>query len=625
MKLNEKKFVSFLIVLMPLTLVLIASFFISTFYLEKVTNYFNSAKERSIKEHIDSKKAKSEVWIKQLNLLFDYKYNRIEENIVSELNSSVEAAYKSAHFIYNKYKNKKSSKEIKERIVDALSQLQVNGYSTNFFISDFNGNAIVSSKSREEQKNLAAYVDADGRSIVLEEIQLVRKKGEGFLSSRYVNQDETQRIKVKNLHLFDWYIGSSLNVNAEYKKLKLTLLDMTKSIPLERTDFIALYSAQSELYLSPKMADISANKKPIITPENLLKESMWYTDNNYGYYYYAQYNEALSWYLIYGFEISSMSTQEIQKQQDLEEMLDNELNVIMKASIVIVLLVVILSLLLSRRVNSIFREYQEEVENRTAELENLNASLEYMVNDAVKAHRQKDKILIQQSKMAEMGDMLSMIAHQWRQPLNQMSYVLMNIDSAFEFKELDKKYLDAKIKEGNGVLEFMSETIDNFRNYFRPNKEKEFVLVSDVIQTTLGLMKSSLDVDGIEVEMQLTGSDLTHIYRNEFMQVILNLVKNAKDILKSKNIKNPKIVISAICRSDSLVVSVCDNAGGVDEKIIDKIFEPYFSTKDVKSGTGLGLYMSKMIIEEYMDGKLSVVNTKDSQGVNVGACFKIEI
>ena len=625
MRVNEKKLVSYLIVLMPLTLVLIASFFISTFYLEKVTNYFNSAKERAIKEHIDSKKAKSEIWIQQLNLLFNYKYKHIEENIAMELNSSVDGAYSSAHFIYDKYKSRRSSKEIKERILDALSQLHMNGESIELFITDFNGNAILSSKSKELQKDLAAYTDADGRSIILEEIQLVRKYGEGSLSSRYKDSDGMERIRVKNLGIFDWFIGSSLNVNKEYEKLKFTLFDMIKGIPLERTDFIALYDASKELYFSPDMVDILGEKSSIVIPKNLSKESKWHKDKQHEYYYYAQYNKALSWHLIYGFEISSMSKQELQKQRDLEEMLDSELSLIVKVSIVIVLLVVILSLLLSRRVNAIFQEYQKEVEKRTEELENLNASLKHLVFDEVKAHREKDKMLIQQSKMAEMGDMLSMIAHQWRQPLNQMSYVLMNIDSAYEFKELDKKYLDAKIKEGNSVLEFMSETIDNFRNYFRPNREKEFVLVSDVIQTTLGLMKSSLDVDGIEVEMQLRGSDLTHIYRNEFMQVILNLVKNAKDMLNSKKVQNPKIVINTICHSNSLVVSVCDNAGGVDENIMDRIFEPYFSTKDKKSGTGLGLYMSKMIIEEYMDGKLSITNTKNPQGVNIGACFKIEI
>ena len=165
----------------------------------------------------------------------------------------------------------------------------------------------------------------------------------------------------------------------------------------------------------------------------------------------------------------------------------------------------------------------------------------------------------------------------------------------------------------------MSDTIDDFRNYFRPDKEKEFALVSDIAQSSISLMKYTLEINSIEIELISEGRDLTHIYKNEFIQVILNIIKNAKDILIFNKIENPKILIRTSCYKDSLVVAISDNGGGVKEEIIDKIFEPYFSTKDYKYGTGLGLYMSKMIIEEHLHGRLSVYNTKD------GACFKIEI
>ena len=221
--------------------------------------------------------------------------------------------------------------------------------------------------------------------------------------------------------------------------------------------------------------------------------------------------------------------------------------------------------------------------------------------------------------MAEMGDMLSMIAHQWRQPLNQMSYVLMNVDSAYEAKELTQEYLDDKIKEANNILEFMSTTIDDFRNYFSPDKDKEFVLVSDVVEASAKFMQKSLEMDGVEIELKKEGRELTHIYKNEFIQVVLNLIKNAKDVLVQNKIQNPIISISSTAVDEKLIVEVKDNGGGVDEKIIDEIFKPYFTTKDKNSGTGLGLYMSKMIIEEHLGGNLSVEN-KDG-----GACFKIEI
>ena len=619
MKINEKKLIPYLIVVVPLALVLTASFFITTFYIEKVSAYFHKAKERSIKEHVESKKAKSEIWANQLNLLFDYKNNRVDEDIKKELQTRVDMAYESARFIYEKYNGKKSKRDIKHRIVDALNQMTYSARRDYIFIADFRGNNILSRSKILNQKNISGYTDVDNRAIILEEIQKVRKRGEGFLESNFYEGAGKEIILVKNLNIYDWYIGSSINVLQKKESLKSTLLGMVQSIPMDSADFMGLYDDRKAIFLSTKMREFLGDESLKVISENLSQKSTWYKDKLDGYYYYSKYYDPLDWYLVYGFEISKMSKIELKKQSELEEMLDNELEFIIKASASIVVFVVILSLLLSRKINQIFSQYQEEVQKRTDELEMLNESLEQRVFNELRAHRQKDKMLIQQSKMAEMGDMLSMIAHQWRQPLNQMSYLFMNIDSAYEYKELTKEYLDDKLKEGNTLLEFMSVTIDDFRNYFRPDKEKEFVLVSEVVSTSVTLMQKSLDVGGVEVELDAKGRDLTHIYKNEFIQVMLNLIKNAKDILVDKKIKDPKIIITSRCQSEKLVVEVCDNGGGVDEEIIDKVFEPYFSTKDKQSGTGLGLYMSKMIIEEHLDGKLSVYNS------NTGACFRIEI
>ena len=618
MKLNDKKLIPYLIVVIPLALVLTASFIITSFYLEKVNVYFHKTKERSIKEHVEAKKIKSEMWAKQLNLLFDYKYNRVQEDIQKELKVRVNMAYDSARFIYEKYKGKKSKKEIKERIIDALNQMVFNGKKDYIFITDFSGNSILWGNQRYG-KELTTYVDADGRSIVLEEIQKVRKDGEGFIESRFVEGGSKQVILVKNLKMYDWYIGSSVFEVQKIEELKHLLLGMVQSIPLDRADFMGLYDDKKAIFLSPKMRAVLGSDYLRVISKNLSKESAWTKDKLDGYYYYSKYYEPLDWYVVYGFEISNMSKQELQKQEDLEKMLDEELEFIIKASASIVIFVVILSLMLSRKINEIFKQYQDEVQVRTDELERLNESLEQRVKSELESHREKDKMLIQQSKMAEMGDMLSMIAHQWRQPLNQMSYLFMNIDSAYEYDELSRDYLDSKLKEGNNLLEFMSDTIDDFRNYFRPDKDKEFVLVSEVVHTSVTLMQKSLDVSGVKVELFADGRDLTHIYKNEFMQVILNLIKNAKDAVVQKGVDKPKITITSTCQKDKMIVKICDNGGGVDEKIIDKIFEPYFSTKDKQSGTGLGLYMSKMIIEEHLDGKLSVFNTRE------GACFQIEI
>ncbi|MCW8837707.1 MAG: HAMP domain-containing histidine kinase, partial [Thiovulaceae bacterium] len=201
--------------------------------------------------------------------------------------------------------------------------------------------------------------------------------------------------------------------------------------------------------------------------------------------------------------------------------------------------------------------------------------------------------------------------------LNQLSYIFMNIDSAYEYKELNKKYLDDKIKEGNHLLEFMSETIDDFRDYFKPDQKKELINIGDVVKRGLELMKKPLENAQIDIVHTNRCNNDIEIYVNEFVQVVLNLVKNAKDALFENNIQNPRIEIITECDENGTVIEVKDNAGGIDIKILDQIFEPYFTTKDAKQGTGLGLYMSKMIVEEHLGGTIIVQNIDD------GASFKI--
>jgi len=602
MRLNSKKLIPYLIVVVPLILVLSVSFFMTTFYLNKVTNYFDSAKSNAIKEYIDSKKQESELWSNQLVLLFEYTNNRLQPAVKKELKAEVDLAYRVAHRIYTKHKKRKSKKEIKQRIKDALNDLVYSDKNALIFIKDFNDNTILNASVPSK--------DASFRTLGLEEIQKVRRYSQGYLESEMLHSKDKKIIFVKNLHIYDWYIGTSVVLSSKQKELEDKLLNMIKSIPIDKSEFMGVYKEQTKLFLSKELE---------IDTSSFTDKTSWHKYELENHYYFSEYYKAFDWHIVYGFDINSMSKKEQIKQKELKEMLSYEFDFIIKVSAFIVVLTMLLSLLLSLKVNKIFKKYQEEVESRTEELEELNNSLEAKINAALKEQREKDKMLIQQSKMAEMGDMLSMIAHQWRQPLNQMSYVFMNIESAHEYDELTTEYLEIKVKEGNELLEFMSVTIDDFRNFFRPDKGKEEVEIEELVQTVLSLIKKSLDVDGIEIELRLEETPKVEIYKNEFIQVMLNLIKNAKDALVERSIQNPKIVISTTLLENSVVLRVSDNGGGVSQEIQEKIYDPYFSTKDQKSGTGLGLYMSKMIVEEHLGGKLSVTNVDD------GASFSVEI
>ncbi len=225
----------------------------------------------------------------------------------------------------------------------------------------------------------------------------------------------------------------------------------------------------------------------------------------------------------------------------------------------------------------------------------------------------QEKHIVQQSRLAQMGEMLSMIAHQWRQPLSAISAVSANITLKAHLGKLDTTIAIESAEKISQYSQHLSSTINDFRDFFKPNKEKNEITYTKIIQDVLNIIETSIVNQNIKLVKILNSKDTFHTYPNEIKQVILNILKNAEDILIEKEIKNPTIIIKT---SDN-ILTISDNGGGIPADIIDNIFDPYFSTKLEKNGTGLGLYMSKIIIEEHCAGKLSVNNTKDGVKFNI--------
>ncbi|MBF0317631.1 MAG: PAS domain S-box protein [Nitrospirae bacterium] len=263
------------------------------------------------------------------------------------------------------------------------------------------------------------------------------------------------------------------------------------------------------------------------------------------------------------------------------------------------------------------------IQRDISELKALQKSLEKKVEDGIRENLRQQQMLVQQSKMAAMGEMIGAIAHQWRQPLNGLGLMIQDVIDAYEYGELNKVYLDNFTSDAVKQINFMAQTIDDFRNFFKPSKEKaEFSIVGaikqvmDIVQTLFYTHNISVGIKG-EEEITITG------YRNEFMQVILNIINNARDaILEVREHKGTHDgLISIDIRRDNAVVSIeiKDNGGGIPDDVKDRLFEPYFTTKGEGHGTGIGLYLSRVIIEENMGGRLCVDNDAD------GAVFTIEV
>tara|TARA_R110002033_G_scaffold63018_1_gene113893 strand:- start:27562 stop:29049 length:1488 start_codon:yes stop_codon:yes gene_type:complete len=273
---------------------------------------------------------------------------------------------------------------------------------------------------------------------------------------------------------------------------------------------------------------------------------------------------------------------------------------------------------MKRRDEQKISKLNESLETKVNELDDFNKTLHKKVQEEVKKQREKENLLIQQSKMAALGEMIGNIAHQWRQPISAVSAIMMNIKWTAIAEGMNKKFIDDRMKEANEQLGYMSQTIDDFRNFFKPNKEKELFDLDLEVRKTYKILKDTLQNNNINFQIFSNKEIIVFGYPSEFSQVVLNIISNAKDVLIERNTDKPKIEVHILKDEENIYCKITDNAGGIEEKIINKIFEPYFTTKESR-GTGIGLYISKEIIQKHMNGLLIVKNNE------VGAEFTISI
>jgi len=249
----------------------------------------------------------------------------------------------------------------------------------------------------------------------------------------------------------------------------------------------------------------------------------------------------------------------------------------------------------------------------------LNDSLHSKVENAVEEVREKDKLMVQQARLAQMGEMIAMIAHQWRQPLSSISAISTNLQLSLALdEEVTKETLEQELKSIDNRVTLLSNTIDDFRNFYNTNNEKSTFDLSKTITQAIEVLSPAISNAHVTLTFEDSLESSIKSLENEIIQVLMNIIKNAIDILKERE-QERNIIVTAYQDSEQTYIVVQDNAGGVSEEIINHIFDPYFSTKKEKHGMGLGLYMSKLIIQEHCDGTLDVHNSDE------GAVFTITL
>ncbi len=255
----------------------------------------------------------------------------------------------------------------------------------------------------------------------------------------------------------------------------------------------------------------------------------------------------------------------------------------------------------------------------TKTIQQLNNDLALKVEEELEKNRQKDLLLFEQAKLAAMGEMIGNIAHQWRQPLNIISLLFQKIYFMYKNNSLDSKNMDDTLKQAMDTIGHMSETIDDFRGHFEPNKEKIHYDLSSVLDNTVTLLEPSFNLESISVEMSMQDGIRLYGFVDDLKQVLLNILNNARDAIVSNKITDGKIILKTKLISDEqeVFIQINDNGGGISEQNINKIFEPYFTTKHKSQGTGIGLYMSRRIIEERLNGNITASSVEQNTSFSI--------
>lgn len=259
------------------------------------------------------------------------------------------------------------------------------------------------------------------------------------------------------------------------------------------------------------------------------------------------------------------------------------------------------------------QEYKEEIEQ-------LNVTLQKRIKEEVAKSREKDQLMFQQSRLIAMGEMMSLIAHQWRQPISTISMEANNLLADIELGTMNDKGVSIVAHSLIEQTEYLSTTIDDFKNFFLPKQEKTLSTVSKVLEDTFKVIGKSLDYHNIKIAKDYQSEKEVSIFTKELLHVFINILKNAKDALLELNADVEKYIkVKTYEDKQSIKIELCDNGGGIPEEIMQRIFEPYFTTKTDKNGTGLGLYMSQTILMKHFNGDLEVHNSPE------GACFTVTI
>ncbi len=614
---NEKTLLLLIRYALPL-LILFLSIFITTFlYFQNKTEFKQS--EQSIEEKFirDKKQTIKE----QIDNIYKYIISE-QDSTVTNLKESLIKRVHEAHTIsinlYTQFKDTHSKEEITLMIRAALKDIRFNNQRGYFFVYDKKATNIIHPLIPElEGKNLINYQDSKGRFLLKEGLALLKDKDElyqeWYWKKSKNNAKEFKKIGfIKNIYELDWFIGTGEYIEDFSKDVQKKVIAQIEKFRFGKNGYFIITDKNNNYlnHINKKLIGKNAfNELKIMNDIESINKIQTVIDKNKGYVVYLDFfkpnSKTISSKIIYLKSIPKwdwvISTgfykDDVQQLiNDEKSRLTSKYNESLKNVFIIASMATVILLLISFYISSIIqRKFKSYNDN---------------INQHIKKNDKQHELLAQKTKLAAMGEMLENIAHQWRQPLSVITTASTGIKIHKEMETLTDKLFNE---------------IEDFKDFFQPDKEKTQFNIDTSIKKTLSLLTSQFKVEEITVIQNIETITIKG-YERELLQVFLNIFSNAKDALLLSH-KKRFIFIEVHKEKKNAIIKIKDTAGGIQEDIIKRIFEPYFTTKHKSQGTGIGLYMSQEIIGRHMNGKISVENVsyKYNDEGYTGACFTISL
>jgi len=619
----------------PIILVIVLSFIFTNIFITQKKELLLQDKINLEEKYILENKKRVEFLTNKIYAIIEEEKNSSESALRLMIKNKVYEAHRVATNIYNLEKNN-SKEHILNSVKAALKGMTFYDGRGYVFMDDINGIKLLNPIKEIEGKNYLNFKDPMGYQFVKKIVQTIKDKTEAYDTYHwYKGLDSTKAYPKISFYKYfaplNAAIGAGDYLEDFEQNLKKRILAKINHMKFENNEHIFIYHTNGEVLVYPKKELLGTNRisSKNASGEKTLKNVIDFVKKNKeGFIEYSasikldnklQSNEKISYVKIFedwnwmvgsGFFLEGLN-QELQEREKLliesnEEVIHN----IIKTSLFITFVLILISFYFSKIIAKMFKNYKENIKVE------------------IKKTLEKEKLLLQQSKMATMGEMIASIAHQWKQPLGIISVSNGILRFVKEEEGLISPEKHAKALDSiDYAVDNLSHTIDDFRNFFNPNKAKEYFKVSTSIHETLKLISSELNNSNIEIVENINDIEI-FASQNELQQTLINLLKNAKEELIKKDINERKLIfIDVFPENENVVIKIKDNASGVSKENLEKIFHAYFTTKEEKGGTGIGLYMCKQIIEGSMKGNLSVTNSqyKYENTEYIGAEFLISI